>query len=164
MLGDNPNDAVSSIGSRGDETRNTMARMRADPESETGIPKSELERRKAEARAPQKITVGDGKVIDVKSSARTQQIIQKGAAKYQQSKRRKELADKMEIVKKARWVFGALGFAFVGYLATEYLIPQYARIHERTKLMEMRRVRAEARMQEVIAARDAAALQQASSK
>jgi hypothetical protein len=160
MFGDNPNDAVRALGSQTDETKNTMSRMRADPESEIGIPKSELLRRQKEAQQSLKVKLGEGKTLDIKSSSRAQQIVQKGTAKFQQEKRRKELADKMDIFKKARWVFCGASFLFVGYLATEFLLPQYARIQQRGQIMEMRRARAE----QVMAEREAAARQQASSK
>ncbi|CUF61604.1 transmembrane protein, putative [Bodo saltans] len=141
-----------------------MSKMRADPEGEIGITREELLRRQKEAQQSLKVNLGEGKTLDIKSSARAQQIVQRGTAKLQQEKRRKDLADKMELFKKGRWVFSAFAFLFVGYLATEYLLPQYARIQQRGQIMEMRRVRAEAALEKVMADREAAARQQASSK
>lgn len=150
-IGGSPNDAVKQAASASQQARQSMDSFRSNPEKETGLSRDEIARRQQEAQAPRKHTTDTGKVVDVKSSTRMQQIMQKGMNKIQQDRKRAEIEKKMTIVKKARWAVLGIGLGIVGYLFSEFLYPQYSRVQERNYKLKYRQEMAEKRMQEYLA-------------
>lgn len=145
-----PEDAVKSTSNMTDGIRQQLENARKNPEKELGITKEELQARQKEAMAPRKFVSEETKrEFDVKSSARAQQIMNKGINKIQREKRQRELKDSLKILRKFQIVLSVFGAMFIGWISVEYLLPQYAAVQERNRRMQIRYQRAQARLEEI---------------
>lgn len=142
-------DAVKSTSEVTDNIRQQLEHARRNPEKELGITSDELRARQREATAPRKYTSAQTKrEFDVKSSARAQQIMNRGIDKMQREKRQSELKASMKTLRKFQMLISVLGALFVGWMGVTYLLPQYAAVQERNRRMQIRYERAQARLQE----------------
>jgi hypothetical protein len=117
---------------------------RKDPEKELGIPLDELNRRQREARKPHAfVSEKTSRKFEVKSSARAQQIMNKGIDKYLREKRQKDLKKSLSMLRKVQVVLCFFAAGFFGWLAVSYLLPQYAAVQDRNRRMQMRYERAQ---------------------
>ena len=157
------NDQQSAVNAAAQNTKamqSAMDRFQQNPSEATGFSEAELARRRKEAATPRRVTLppspqtldaaatasnpqqqqaAAGKVMEIKSSARAQQVMTEGVDTMQRNKRRQEIANKMTIVKKARWGVVAVSVGVFYYAVTEFLLPQYQIVNQRNRRMEMRR-------------------------
>lgn len=144
-----PQDAVKATSSLADGIRQQMEQTRKNPEQELGMTAEELERRRAEATTPRKVTSGvTNRDFEVKSSTRAQQIMNKGINKMQREKKKRELKDSMKILRKFQVVLSIFGVMFIAWIGVEFLLPQYAAVQERQRRMKVRYERAQASLAE----------------
>lgn len=142
--GQSSEDAVRSTKGVTESVQSQFEAARKNPEKEIGIPLEELNRRQQEARRPHAFVNEETKrKFDVKSSARAQQIMNKGVDKYQREKRQNDLKGSLKMLRKVQVAlcFGAAGL--FGWLAVCYLLPQYNAVQHRNKRMQMRYERAQ---------------------
>jgi hypothetical protein len=141
--------AVASAASGSQKAREIVDKAQQDPESYLGLTKEELEIRQKAARTSYKSTTkGTDRVLDVKSSSRAQQIMQKGVAEKQRVARQEDIKRKLALLRKSRWIFIAAGCAFLGYLSYNYFIPAYAMRVARRKNFEVRAQLAEEKLKD----------------
>lgn len=156
--------AVEAASATTKAMQDTMDRFHQNPSEATGMSDAELARRRKEAATPRRVTLPPSpqtldaaanatkvegtataaaatgaKVVEIKSSARAQQVMTQGVDSVQRNKRRQEIANKMTIVKKARWGVVAVSIGVFYYAVTEFLLPQYQIVQQRNRRMEMRR-------------------------
>ncbi|KPA80395.1 hypothetical protein ABB37_04643 [Leptomonas pyrrhocoris] len=142
--GQSPGDVVKSTRDVTESVKAQFQAARKNPEKELGIPLEELNRRQQEARKPHTfVNKETARKFEVKSSARAQQIMNKGIDKYQREKRQKDLKLNMSVLRKAQVVLCAVAVGFFGWFAVTYLLPQYAAVQHRNRRMQMRYERAQ---------------------
>lgn len=147
-FGGSADQAVRQTADAAKGAQDSISKFRKDPEGELGMSREELLRRQKEANTPLKVTTPTGKQLDVKSSARAQQIMNKGVDKYQREKRKREIDGKIAIVKKARWVVIGAAIGIIGYIVSEFMYPIYLMRQARTYKLQVREERAKAKMEE----------------
>jgi hypothetical protein len=112
--------------------------MRKHDSSSMGLTDDDVKLRKAEAMKPYKVKSAGGKVVDIKSSARAQQILQKGTAA-------RMTQDKKAEMKRTNNIAHGFRYAIVGVVATcgflllkEYIVPLVNVRRDRNARMQRR--------------------------
>lgn len=143
-------DVVKATAAQTEGLRKTVDSYHANPEATTGLSHEELKRRQKEAATPMKYSTSDGKVVEIKSSSRIQQIMSKGVNEKQHLRKRKEFVEKMGFLKNSVWFVWGAAFLMTGYIVSEFLYPQYLRVRERNFKMKIRREMAAKKYEEVL--------------
>lgn len=142
--GQSASDTVKSARDVTDSVKEQFQAARKNPEKELGIPLEELNRRQREARRPHSFVNDETKrKFEVKSSARAQQIMNKGIDKYQREKRQKDLKKNLSMLRKVQVVMCFFAAGLFSWLAVNYLLPQYAAVQDRNRRMQLRFDRAQ---------------------
>lgn len=129
------------------DLRGHLDNARKNPAKELGLSEAELERRRKEATKPRSFFSDTTKrQFDVKSSTRAQQIMNQGINKAQRDKRQRELRGSMKVLRKFQVLLSVCGAMFIGWLAVEFLLPQYAAVQQRNRLMQLRYDRAQEKL------------------
>ncbi|KAH9598975.1 hypothetical protein LSM04_004886 [Trypanosoma melophagium] len=144
-----PEEFVKATADVTSRLRDAVDVAKKDPSKEIGITAEELQQRRKLATSPRNF-VGDGtnRLFEVKSSARAQQIMNKGLLDKQREMRQKEVLKKMGILRKVQVGMFIVGIGFVWWMGVEFLLPQYAAVQERNRILQIRYERAQMKLEE----------------
>lgn len=129
--------AQSAMNSTKQQFESVVKDFQANPAAASGIPEEELARRRAEAQAARNVQIGD-KSFNIRSTARSQQIMQKGTNKLQYKKRMEEIKEKMAMFRYARVVVIATTVMAFYIIGQNVLLPRYVVFAERSRRNQMR--------------------------
>ncbi|EPY35132.1 hypothetical protein STCU_01234 [Strigomonas culicis] len=145
-----PEDAVQSTAKMTEMMKAQMDKSRKDTAGELGLTAEEVSRRRQEANRPREYVSGTTqKKFDVKSSARAQQIMQQGIDKTQREKRTGDFKKNMKLMRKFQFGMGLFIVCFAFVVGREILLPQYAAVQERNRVLQIRSERARARLEQL---------------
>ncbi|RNF22035.1 uncharacterized protein Tco025E_03318 [Trypanosoma conorhini] len=127
---------------------------RRDPSKELGISAEELQRRRKQASSPRTfVSEHSSRAFEVKGSARAQQIMNAGLLERQRETRNTEVVRKMSVLRRVQLGTFCAGIAMACWLGVEYLLPRYAVVQERRRVMQLRREMAQRKWEEAEAQR-----------
>ncbi|PWU99015.1 hypothetical protein C4B63_10g438 [Trypanosoma cruzi] len=153
-FGGNPKDHVRAAADMSSWMRNAVDEARRDPSKEVGISAEELQQRRKMASNPRAfVSEQTSRAFEVKSSARAQQIMNKGLLDRQRETRNKEVLKKMTILRRIQVGTFFLGIGVAWWMGAEYLLPHYAAVQERNRLLQLRCEMAQRKREEVEAQR-----------
>lgn len=141
MQSSSSNDSVRQAQAIKDQYEATIRDFERDPARATGMSADEIERRRAAAAAPRQVDIGD-KRFNIQSTARAQQILQKGSNEMQLNKRLDEVKKNASFMKSVRWVSIGVSAAAIGMISYMLLLPMVAAHQERAKRQDIRAKRA----------------------
>ncbi|CAD2213366.1 hypothetical protein AGDE_01576 [Angomonas deanei] len=146
---ESPQDAVRSTAQMTEQMKDQMERSRKNPGQELGLSADEVARRKAEASKPRSFVSGETKrEFEVKSSSRAQQIMNRGLDRSLREKRLSEFRKNTRLLRKVQIGLGIFTLIFLLYMGREFLLPHYAAVQQRNKILQIRAERAKERMEE----------------
>ncbi|KEG13880.1 hypothetical protein DQ04_00731020 [Trypanosoma grayi] len=144
-----PEDIVKATADATSRLRDAMAEARRDPSKEIGISAEELQQRRKLASTPRNfVSEQTSRAFEVKSSARAQQIMNKGLATRQREMRKKEIAAKMTILRRMQVGVFVAGMGLLWWMGAEYLLPQYAAVQQRNRVLQLRQEMAQRKREE----------------
>ncbi|KPI89799.1 hypothetical protein ABL78_1062 [Leptomonas seymouri] len=153
--GQSTGDAVRSARNVTESVKAQFQAARSNPEKELGIPLEELHRRQREARRSHAYVNEETKrKFEVKSSARAQQIMNKGIDRYQREKRQRDLKKNLSMLRKVQVALCLFATGFFGWFAVSYLLPQYAAVQHRNRCAQMRYERAQSSLEAAVGAEE----------
>lgn len=123
-----------------DELQSKLSDMRNVSNSslaDIGLTRDDLNRRCEEAKAPRSLSAG-GKLFSIISTARSQQILQRGLADKMKDKRLREIEGKKQAFVHVRWFATFFGLAGAALLFYDVLLPRLQYRNERNERLRMR--------------------------
>lgn len=119
--------------------QDAVAEARRDPAKKIGIAAEELNERRKLALSPRSFfSDKTQRGFEVKSSTRAQQIMNKGLLGRQREMRNREIMKKMTILRRMRVGMFFLGVGLTWWFGVTFLLPRYAAVQERGRVMQLR--------------------------
>ncbi|RNF08134.1 hypothetical protein TraAM80_02891 [Trypanosoma rangeli] len=147
-------DPVTATADMTSRLRNAVDDVRRDPSKQLGISAEELQQRRTQASSPRAfVSDQTNRPFEVKSSARAHQIMNAGLLERQRETRNKEVMKKMSLLRRVQLVTFCAGIGMACWLGVEYLLPRYAAVQERRRLLQLRREMAYRKWEEAEAQR-----------
>ncbi|CBH10043.1 hypothetical protein, conserved [Trypanosoma brucei gambiense DAL972] len=136
---ESPRESVAAAAACSSQLREAAERARKDPSKDIGLTTEELQERKRCAAEPHRfVSKSTSRPFEVKSSSRAQQIMTKGVVERQVTARQKEVLRKVSSLRKLQVGLFFVGVGFAYWVGVEFLLPHYAAVQERNRILRLR--------------------------